>query len=174
MSWQTIRYDGKIKFDNFECEEPILNEYLHKHAINDHNNDFSTLYLLINDNLDVCAFFVLSNGSISRKDNLPNAKARRNLKYSTLGTIHIGRLARHKDIIGQKLGIRTMHSALETAVESSKSSAAWAVTVDAKNNKAENFYANFGFVKLKQIESNSEFPKAMYLKISDARHIIEP
>lgn len=172
MSWKTIRFDEQINFSTFLCDEPILNDYLHTRAVEEHKNDICTLYFLINDMTEVGGYFVLSNGSI-RRQQLPNAKERQNLPGYPLGTIHIGRLARNKDIINQKLGNLLIHSAIEISVESTNKSAAHAITVDAKNERAEKYYTKYGFKNLKlPDEQTNKFPKAMYMKIKDARFIL--
>lgn len=173
MSWVTEKYDGQIDFSAFVCDEPILNEYLHQKAVEDQENDFCTIYFLVNDKAVVGGYYVVSNGSIRRQD-LPTAKARKNLPGYPLGTVHIGRLARHKDIVGQKLGDRLIFSALETAVKSSEVTAAHAVTVDAKNLRAETYYAKHGFANLNPDPAKTgEYPKGMYMKMKDARFILK-
>jgi len=169
VNWGTVKYDGKIDFSAFVCDEPILNDYLHKRAVQDQENDLCTLYFLVNDKNEVGGYYVVSNGSI-RRQQLPSAKARKNLPGYPLGTIHIGRLARHKDIVKQKLGDRLIFSALEVAAKSAEATAALAVTVDAKNLRAETYYAKYGFENLNSDpEKVAEYPKAMYLKMKDVR-----
>lgn len=173
MSFRTIKYDGKINFTSFICSEQVLNDYLHSRAKDEHENKFCVLYFLLDANDEVVGFYVLNNGSISRDEQLPTAKARRNLKYNSLGTVHIGRLARHKDKVGLKIGQHLMYSALTTAIEASNISAAWAITVDAKKADVEKYYQSFGFVPLKQIPDSPEYPKPMYMKTTDAQVIVQ-
>lgn len=173
MSWKTQKYDGQIDFSAFTCDEPILNDYLHQKAVQDQDNDLCSLYFLVNDQNIVGGYYVVSSGSIRRQD-LPTARARRNLPGYPLGTVHIGRLARHKDIVGQKLGDRLIFSALETATKSAGVAAAHAITVDAKNLRAETYYAKHGFENLNPDPAKTaEFPKAMYMKMKDARFILQ-
>lgn len=172
MSWNTVKYDGKIDFSAFVCEEQILNDYLHQKAVQDQENDLCTLYFLINDKNEVGGFYVLSNGSIRRQD-FPTAKARKNLPGYRLGTIHIGRLARHKDMVKQQLGDRLILSAFEIASKSAETTAALALTVDAKNLKAETYYAKYGFENLNPDPAKqTEYPKGMYLKMKDVRYAL--
>lgn len=173
MSWVTVKYDEQIDFSAFTCEEPILNDYLHQKAVQDQKNDLCTIYFLVDDQGVVGGYYVVSGGSIRRQD-LPTAKARKGLPGYPLGTVHIGRLARHKDIVGQKLGDRLIFSALETATKSSDVSAAYAITVDAKNLRAETYYAKHGFALLNLDPAKSgEYPKGMYMKMKDARFILK-
>ncbi len=173
MSWNTVRYDGKIDFSKFVCDEPALNDYLHQKAAQDQENDICVLYFLINDQNEVGGFYVLSNGSIRRQD-LPTAKARKNLPGYPLGTVHIGRLARHKDFVKQQLGDRLIFSAFEIAEKSAVSTAAHALTVDAKHMKAETYYAKYGFESLNPDPAKqTEYPKAMYIKMKDVRFALD-
>lgn len=172
MTWNTVKYDGQIDFSKFTCDEPILNDYLHNKAVQEQENDLCKFYFLVNEQDEIGGFYVLSAGSIRRQE-LPTAKARKNLPGYPLGTIHIGRLARHKEMVKQKLGDLLMLSALEVAVGSSKVVAVYAVTVDAKNKRAEDYYLKFGFRNLLSDPAKAnEFPKSMYIKISEARHMI--
>lgn len=121
----------------------------------------------------VGGYYVVSSGSIRRQD-FPTAKLRKGLPGYPLGTVHIGRLARHKDIVRQKLGDRLIFSALETATKSADMAAAHAITVDAKSLHAETYYAKHGFANLNPDPAKTtEFPKAMYMKMKDARFILK-
>ena len=172
MNWKTVKHDGQTDFSKFTCDEPILNDYLHQKAATEHESDVCTLYFLVNDQNEVGGYYVISNGSIRRQE-LPTAKARKNLPGYPLGTIHIGRLARHKDMVGQKLGDRLIQSALETAAKSSEITAAHALTVDAKNLRAETYYVKHGFENLlSDPAKTTEYPKAMYMKMKDVRFIL--
>ncbi len=173
MSWKSILYDGKLDFSNFECDQPILNSYLLNDAADEHNKDITKLYLVIDDSSKVGGFYTINNGSISRDAQLPLGSGKRNYPYRQIGTAHIGRLARHKDIIKQSLGTKIMHMALTTASDISNISAVSIITVDAKDLRAENFYLEFDFKPLNQVEGATPYPKLMFLKIKDARAIIQ-
>lgn len=169
MNWRTIRYDGQVDFSGFSSSQPVLNDYLHNKAAQDQADDLCTLYLMVNDQNQVGGYYVLSAGSIRRQE-LPTAKARKNLPGYPLGTIHIGRLAREQSIVKQQLGTRLIMSAIEVAVASSKTAAAHAITVDAKDKHAEEYYAKHGFENLiHDPTKTTEYPKAMYMKMKDAR-----
>ncbi len=99
------------------------------------------------------------------RSSIHTAKARKNLPGYPLGSIHIGRLARHNDLVGQQLGTRLVKGALEVAVKAAQIVAALTVTVDAKNKRAEEFYKKYGFTNLvADPEKENEFPKAMRRK----------
>ena len=60
----------------------------------------------------------------------------------------LGRLARDGHFKGYGLGELLLMSALSTALEHSRNVASCAVVVDAKNEKAKDFYVSFGFIHL--------------------------
>jgi len=172
VSWKTVKYDGQVNFSAFTCDQPVLNDYLHQKAVKEHESDICKLYFLVNDQNEVGGYYVVSNSSIRRQD-LPTAKARRNLPGYPLGSVHIGRLARHKDMVGQKLGDWLIHSAFEVAAKSSDITAAHVLTVDAKDLRAETYYAKHGFENLiADPAKTTEYPKALYMKMKDVRFIL--
>ena len=174
MIWNSILYNGVLDFSKFDCDQPILTNYLQNDAVNEHNKDITKLYLVINTESQVGGFYTISNGSISKDEQLPLGSGKRNYPYRKISAVHIGRLARHKEIVGQSLGTKIMHFALTTASEISNISAVGIVTVDAKDTRAEQFYLGFGFKPLNQPSGAPPFPKLLFLKIKDARAIIDP
>lgn len=167
-------YDGKLDFSGFQCDHPVLNEYLHTVAKLEHDVDHCRLYFVVDGNSQIGGFYTVNNGSVSKADQMPPGSGKRNYPYRQIGSVHIGRLARHQALVGIKLGTTIMHSALETAVEVSNRSAAPLVTVDAKDQRAFDFYMGFGFKELLQAAGAASFPKPLYLKIKDARLIVSP
>ena len=69
-------------------------------------------------------------------------------KYDKLPATLLGRLARSKEFKGAGLGEILLMGALEKALLHSKNIASLAVVVDAKDEKARNFYLSYGFIDL--------------------------
>lgn len=132
------------------------------------------LYLIVDNQSVVGGFYTINNGSLSKDEQLPLGSGKRNYPYRTIGTVHIGRLARHKQIVGQSLGTKVMHFAFSTASEVSKISGASILTIDAKDMHAEQFYIGCGFKALNQAEGAPTYPKPLFLKMKEVRAIINP
>ena len=72
----------------------------------------------------------------------------------------MGRLAAHSAHQGQGLGKLLLGCAVERCLEARKQVAAYALLVDAKNEKARAFYEHFGFVACR------DQPMTLYLSLS--------
>ena len=76
-------------------------------------------------------------------------------------------------MVGQKLGDWLIQSAFTIATKSSAITAAHALTADAKNLRAETYYAKHGFANLVADPAKAaEYPKAMYMKMKDVRFVL--
>jgi GNAT superfamily N-acetyltransferase len=120
---------------DFDCGEPILNEWL-KHRALKNESRFSRTYVVCDGNR-VVAYFCVSAGAVERAT--APGKVRRNAP-DTIPVSVIGRLAVSQDYAGRGLGADILSDALRRIAIASQSIGIGAVLVHAKDDQAKRFY----------------------------------
>lgn len=136
----------------FTCESAPLERYLKQQANQDVRKDLSVTYVLVRaeDRSRIAGYYTISSDAILIED-LPGELIRKLHipHYRTIGATLIGRLARDLSYKGKGIGELLLADALKLAWHMSHTAqrpiASWAVTVDAKDEKARRFYEGFGF-----------------------------
>lgn len=133
----------------FSCEHEALNAYLKERASQEIQKRVAAVYVLTPDGKMIAGYYTLSQYTIEPGE-LPDEVAKRLSlpKYDKLPVTLLGRLARSKEFKGAGLGEILLMGALERALLHSKNIASLAVVVDAKDEKARNFYLSYGFIDL--------------------------
>ena len=133
----------------FSCEHERLNNYLKQQAGQDIRKRVAAVYVLTPDGRTVAGYYTLSQYTVDAGE-LPEEviKELRLPKYDKLPAILLGRLARSKEFRGAGLGEILLMGALARSIEHSRNVASMAVVVDAKDEKAREFYRGFGFIDL--------------------------
>jgi len=133
----------------FSCEHERLNNYLKQQASQDIRRRVAAVYVLTPDGKTVAGYYTLSQYTIDA-GALPEEVGRRLRvpKYDKLPATLLGRLARSQQFRGTGLGELLLMGALQKALEHSRNIASLAVVVDAKDQKAAEFYRGYGFIDL--------------------------
>jgi predicted GNAT family N-acyltransferase len=92
----------------------------------------------------VAGYYTLSNLSMRREDFPPELTVRKP-KYRLFPVTLLGRLARHQKYRGGRIGELLLADALQRSWRLSREAGSFAVIADALNEKAVNFYLQFGF-----------------------------
>ncbi len=95
----------------------------------------------------IAGYYTLSAASIAL-EKLPHDLIKKLPRYPELPATLLGRLARDISYKGQGIGNLLMVDALKRANESSSIIGSVAVITDPKDERAEQFYAEFGFKRL--------------------------
>jgi predicted GNAT family N-acyltransferase len=133
----------------FSCEHEGLNVYLKERASQEVQKRVAAVCVLTPDGKTIAGYYTLSQYTIEAGDLPDDAVQRFRLpKYDKLLATLLGRLARSKGFKGTGLGEILLMGALDKALLHSKNIASLAVVVDAKDEKARNFYLSYGFVDL--------------------------
>lgn len=144
---------------SFDCGIPQLNQYIAEQAGQDMKRHVAITYVLSEQFSDeIMGYHTLSATNIELK-NLSNQEMKKLPRYPLLPATLIGRLA--IDIKYQKKGIGQlvlMH-ALKLSLENSNQIASMATIVEAKNDKAIQFYKHFGFSQF------PDTPNKLYLSM---------
>lgn len=137
----------------FFCEEDPLNSYLKERARQETEKFIAAVYVLTWDGRTIAGYYTLSQYSVDSGE-LPGKIIRklRIPKYDKLPATMLGRLARDIKFKGRGVGELLIMSALEKALVQSKQIASFGVVVDAKNEKARDFYLDYGFINLPRHE----------------------
>jgi GNAT superfamily N-acetyltransferase len=145
----------------FSCEVEPLERYLKQQAGQDMRKRLAVTHVLVlgGDRNRIAGYFTLCADSIPIRD-LPEelVKKLRLPHYDRIPATLIARLARDVSFKGQGIGEFLLLNALELAWQASQRIASWAVTVDAKNEKARRFYLDFGFIAFTDTESRLYLP----------------
>lgn len=133
-------------YKNFSCGDHDLDKYLQMFARQNHKKGIGKSFVALS-NERVIGFYTISMSSIEFVDLLDAHK--KGLPKYPIPVAKIGRLAVDMQVQGKKIGTALLIDALGKIKEASTIVAAYAVIVDAKNEKAKKFYESFGFVSYK-------------------------
>jgi len=104
------------------------------------------VYVLLAENR-IAGYYTLSADNIDARDLHEGIVSQLNLpRYPYIGATLIGRLARDLVYKGHGVGELLLIDALKKSLSMSRDIASAAVVVDAKDEKAHRFYAEFGFI----------------------------
>ena len=110
----------------------------------------------------IAGYYTLAAASVPLTD-LPSSAAKKLPRYPLVPAVRMGRLAVDRDFKGRGLGGALLADALSRA--SNSDIAAYALLVDAKDEKAATFYRHHGFILL----PNS--PLTLFLPLATASNI---
>ncbi len=133
---------------SFDCGEHSLNKYLHEYANQDIKRRINKVFVVSPPGApqEVIGYYGLSAGSLNA-NHLPDG-LRRKLPRYPVPIVLLGRLAVCKFHQGQGLGSILLADALQRIVQASQVMAVFAVVVDALDDRAAEFYQQFGFIPL--------------------------
>lgn len=146
LSIKSIEDVDSSAFKEFSCGTEDLDIYLKEFARQNHKKCIGKSFIaLVEDR--VVGYFTLSMACVEFF-RLPEDFHRGLPKYP-VPVAKIGRLAVDARFQGKKIGTVLLLDALKKILEASRTVAAFAVIVDAKNDSAKKFYQGFGFVAYK-------------------------
>ncbi len=146
----------------FDCGDAALNEFLQKHAGQQQRRDFGKTYLALDDNAStVLGFITVSAGQIATT-TLP---AELKLPRYPVPVLRIGRLAVDTRAQGKGIAQDLLAFALRLALDFSQQVGLYAVVVDAKHERARDFYARLGFIPC------VDQPLCLYLPMGTLRQV---
>lgn len=149
----------------FSCGIEPLDRYLIQLAGQDARRHLSATYVLTAaDSKIILGYYTLSSSSIELS-SLPEEMVKKLPRYPTLPATLLGRLAIDQKYQGEKLGELLLIDALKRSSKLSDEIALMAVIVEAKNEKARQFYLRFEFIQF------SESKNQLFLPISTISRI---
>lgn len=148
MGLKIVNLEKKYDKSKFTCGYELLDNYIRKQAKQDVNRDLSACFVLIDENDIVKGYYTLSANSIKREEFSDDLVKKLPPSYSELPTILLGRLAIDESIKGNGYGEKILLDALNRSLTISESMGSIAVVVDPIDEKAQNFYSQYGFILL--------------------------
>jgi GNAT superfamily N-acetyltransferase len=133
---------------SFDCGERSLNQYLYRYANQDIRRRINRVFAASPPDApwQVIGYYSLSAGSLDATD-LPE-EFRRRLPGYPVPVVLLGRLAVAESHQGKGLGSILLADALQRIAQASQVMAVYAAIVDALNDRAAEFYRQFGFIPL--------------------------
>lgn len=140
--------EKKYDKSGFNCGYSLLDDYIKKQAKQDVNRDLSACFVLVDDKNIVKGYYTLSANSIKRDDFPEPLQRKLPPSYNDIPTILLGRLAIDETVKGNGYGEILLIDALTRSLKISESLGTIAVIVDPIDEKAQGFYAKYGFILL--------------------------
>ena len=158
MKFDIIPFNKSHIKDGFDCGIEELNRYLFRQVGQDVRKNYAALFVAAeNATNKVIGYYTLSNASV-RLDFIPVALRKKLPKYTETPAIRLGRLAVDRTAQGCGIGAQLLADA---AIRSILNVSAWAVMiVDAKDEKACDFYKKYGFEPLLDDERHLYIPRS--------------
>ncbi len=152
---------------DFNCGNEYLNQYLRQTARQHNQKGISRTFVLVDTASEklkvIIGFFTLSLCEV-RRAKLPPSLAK---KYPlTVPGVKLARLAVDINWQGKGIGKILMIDAMKSAVIIADNAGVIGLFVDAKDERAKQYYARYGFITLK------DNPLEMFLSLATIRQII--
>jgi ribosomal protein S18 acetylase RimI-like enzyme len=145
----------------FSCGDQALDNYLRTQATQDIRRRVANCFVVLDvASGAVAGYYTLSAASIALTD-LPPELTKRLPRYPAVPAVRIGRLAVDHGFQRRGLGELMVMNAVHRTLQDS--AAAFAVIVDAKNDRAVEFYRRYGFRTLAGRQ------RSLFLPIETAR-----
>ena len=138
------RHDRKT----FDCGDPALNQFLRNHARQSHEKGGAKTFLAVNDsdNKTILGFYSLSPASIAYERTPEIIK--RGLARHEVPVFRLGRLAVDRSVQGAGLGGQLLLLAGRRCLRVATQAGGVALLIDAKNESAAQWYADYGAIPL--------------------------
>lgn len=128
----------------FRSGEAALDDWFHRRAGQDDRRNVARVFVAL-DGEKIAGFYSLGAFSLGLA-SVPEALAAKLPRYEAIPAALIGRLARDERYKGQGVGEMLLTDAIHRILGAAKDLAVYAVVVDAKNERASEFYRSFGFL----------------------------
>jgi GNAT superfamily N-acetyltransferase len=133
---------------SFDCGDADLNTFLQRYARQSHESGGAKTFLAIDDadNHTILGFYSIAPGSLSYADT-PELVRRGLAKHEVPG-FRLARLATHVRFQGQGLGGQLIGMIARRCIRVAAEVGGVMLIIDAKNERAANWYAGYGAVPL--------------------------
>ena len=129
----------------FSSGTEALDRYFHQQVFQDARRRVATCFVATAPDEKVAGYYTLASSSMILAE-LPTEAARKLPRYPLVPAVRMGRLAVDQAFVGQGLGGALLADALMRSARAEI--AAFALVVDAKDQKAKRFYEHHGFTAL--------------------------
>jgi len=123
-----------------------LDDWFRTRATQDQRRHVAQVFVAL-DEQGIVGFYSLSMFTLAL-ESLPEGLARKLPRYEAIPAALIGRLARHERAKGSGVGDLLVADAVTRVLAAAESVAAYAIVVDAKDDRGRRFYESHGFISL--------------------------
>jgi ribosomal protein S18 acetylase RimI-like enzyme len=131
----------------FSCGVEALDRYLQRQAGQDVSRHVAAAFVVTPDGKTIAGFYTLS-AHVLNLGELPESLAKRLPRYPTVPATLLGRLAVSIDFRGQGIGELLLLDAFKRVLANTQEVGATALVVDAKDQRAREFYLRHDFIPL--------------------------
>lgn len=130
----------------FACGIRALDDWFRTRAGQDQRRRVAQVFVALDDQ-GIVGFYSLSMFTLAL-ESLPANLAGKLPRYEAIPAALIGRLARHERARGSGIGDLLVADAVKRVLGAAESVAAYAIVVDAKDDRGRSFYLSHGFIPL--------------------------
>jgi ribosomal protein S18 acetylase RimI-like enzyme len=141
----------------FQSGSIPLDKYFKEQVTQDIKRRITACFIALDRSLCIAGYYTLASTSILLTD-LPEMTKKKLPRYPSIPAIRMGRLAVDESFQKQGLGAALLADALKRSIQTEI--AAYALVVDAKDEKAANFYQKHGFLQLGSVPLTFFLPLA--------------
>jgi len=147
-AWREVPIGKQYDREVFDCGEVALNEFLQRHARKSHERSGSKSFLAIDqtDGKSILGYYTLSPASLTY-ERTPES-VRKGLARYEVPVFRLGRLAVDRSVQGQGLGGQLLLAAGRRCLLTASEVGGVALLIDAKNERAAQWYASYGAIPL--------------------------
>lgn len=132
----------------FECGVLSLDSYIKTQAGQDMRRDLSSVHVLTDNGTNIIGFYTLSQCAAEAEDFRENSAKKLPTKRIIPCSL-LGRLAVDRNYKGCRFGRVLLFDAMKRVVAVSRDISSYALIVDAKDERAKEFYIKYGFKEFK-------------------------
>ncbi|HHJ20407.1 MAG TPA: GNAT family N-acetyltransferase [Gammaproteobacteria bacterium] len=146
--WDIVPLNQNHERANFDCGEPVLNDYLARYARQNQKRGIARTFVAAppSQPLSVFGYYSLTVGSLQKTD-LPLTAVKR-LPNFPVPIVRLARLAVELGMQGRGLGEDLLIDSLHRCLKIADEAGLFAVVLDAKHDRAKAFYARYEFEQL--------------------------
>jgi GNAT superfamily N-acetyltransferase len=137
---------GRHDRAKFQCGVPALDDWFRARASQDQRRRVAQVFVALDDK-EIVGFYSLSMFTLAL-DSLPTELSHRLPRYDAIPAAFIGRLARSSGTRGHGIGDLLLADAVKRVLSVTELVAAYAIVVDAKDDRGRQFYEVHGFKPL--------------------------
>lgn len=130
----------------FSCGVPVLDDWFRVRSGQDQRRRVAQVFVAL-DGKEIVGFYSLSMFTLAL-DTLPAELRRRLPRYEAIPAALIGRLGRAAHARGAGVGDLLLADAVNRVLAVTETIAAYAIVVDAKDDRGQKFYEAHGFIPL--------------------------
>ncbi len=167
LDWREEPISKKHDRSSFDCGDLDLNEFFWRHARQSHDKGAAKTFLAISqaDGTTIFGFYSLCPASLAYA-RTPEF-VRKGLARHDVPVFRLGRLAVNRVVQGRGLGGQLILAAGRRCLLAATEVGGVAILIDAKNERAANWYASYGAVPL------ADAPLSLLLPLATVEHALK-